>query len=149
MTDELAVWLHGDHVASIERDRRGPRLTYTDTALGRYQLGTPLLALSLPVAARTYPQGVVRSFLDGLLPEGEAKRAIARDVGEPANDTFGLIRALGRDCAGAATPVPSGSSGSNDTHVSKRLSLECLEFVSRLGWGQPALRPVRNRTCCA
>ncbi len=83
MANELAVWLYGDHVASIERDRRGSRLTYTDTALERYPLGTPLLTLSLPVAARTYPQGVVRSFLDGLLPEGAARRAIARDVGEP------------------------------------------------------------------
>jgi len=67
VADELAVWLYGDHVASIEHDRRGPRLTYTDTTLARYPLGTPLLTLPLPVAARTYPQGVVRSFLDGLL----------------------------------------------------------------------------------
>jgi serine/threonine-protein kinase HipA len=107
MADELAVWLYGDHVASIEKDRRGPRLAYTDTALARYPLGTPLLTLSLPVAARTYPQGVVRSFLDGLLPEGEAKRAIARDVGESVSDTYGLIRALGRDCAGAVVIQPA------------------------------------------
>ncbi len=108
MADELAVWLYGDHVASIEHDRRGPRLTYTGTALARYPLGTPLLTLPLPVAARTYPQGVVRSFLDGLLPEGEARRAIARDVGESADDTYGLIRALGRDCAGAIVIQPAG-----------------------------------------
>lgn len=63
MADKLAVWLYGDHVASIERDRRGPRLTYTDTALERYSLGTPLLTLALPVAERTYPQGVVRRGL--------------------------------------------------------------------------------------
>lgn len=107
MADKLAVWLYGDHVASIERDRRGPRLTYTDTALERYSLGTPLLTLALPVAERTYPQGVVRSFLDGLLPEGEARRAIARDVGESVSDTFGLIRSLGRDCAGAVVIQPA------------------------------------------
>ena len=107
MADELAVWLYGDHVATIDRDRRGPRLTYTATALRRYTLGTPLLTLSLPVAARRYPQGVVRSFLDGLLPEGEARKAIARDVGESASDTYGLIRALGRDCAGAVVIQPA------------------------------------------
>ncbi len=101
MADKLAVWLCGDHVASIEPDRRGPRLTYTETALRRYPLGTPLLALSLPVQTRTHPQGVVRSFLDGLLPEGEPRRVIARDFGVSASDTYGLIQALGRDCAGA------------------------------------------------
>jgi serine/threonine-protein kinase HipA len=99
--EELAVWLYGDNVASIDRDRRGPRLTYTPRAIDLYDLGTPLLSLVLPVAHRSYQQGVVGSFLDGLLPEGEARTNIARDVGESPSDTFGLIRALGRDCAGA------------------------------------------------
>ena len=43
-----------------------------------------------------------------LLPEGEARRAIARDVGESPSDTYGLIRALGRDCAGAIVIQPAG-----------------------------------------
>jgi serine/threonine-protein kinase HipA len=105
--DELAVWLYGDHVATIERHQRRPRLTYTQAALDRYALGTPLLSLSLPVRAERYPQGVVRAFLDGLLPEGEPRRAIARDGGIPPGDTYGLIRALGRDCAGALVIQPA------------------------------------------
>ena len=105
--DELAVWLYGDHVATIERHQGRPRLTYTQATLDRYALGTPLLSLSLPVRAERFPQGVVRAFLDGLLPEGEPRRAIARDLGVPAGDTFGLIRALGRDCAGAVVIQPS------------------------------------------
>jgi serine/threonine-protein kinase HipA len=107
VADELAVWLYGEQVATVARDRRGPRLTYSAAALERYELGTPLLALALPVAPRTYPQGVVRSYLDGLLPEGEARTIIARDVGESPSDTFGLIRALGRDCAGAIIIQPA------------------------------------------
>ena len=107
MADELAVWLYGDQVATIDRDRRGPRLTYTARAMEQYELGTPLLTLALPVAPRTYPPGVVRSYLDGLLPEGEARSSIARDVGESPDDTFGLIRALGRDCAGAVIIQPA------------------------------------------
>jgi serine/threonine-protein kinase HipA len=107
MADELAVWLYGDHVATIERDRNGPRLSYTDAALERYALGTPLLTLSLPVTERRYPPGVVQSFLDGLLPEGEPRKAIARGVGVPDGDTLGLIRALGRDCAGAVVIQPA------------------------------------------
>ncbi|MGH9055204.1 MAG: HipA N-terminal domain-containing protein [Acidimicrobiales bacterium] len=42
-----------------------------------------------------------------MLPEGEARRAIAREVGESASDTYGLIRALGRDCAGAVVIHPA------------------------------------------
>lgn len=107
MANELAVWLYGDCVARIDRERDRLRLRYTDTALERYPLGTPLLSLSLPVANRRYPQGVVRAFLDGLLPEGESRTAIARDVGVAPSDTYGLIRALGRDCAGAVVIQPA------------------------------------------
>ena len=44
---------------------------------------------------------MVRPFLDGLLPEGDARRSLAADLDLLASDTFELIRALGRDCAGA------------------------------------------------
>lgn len=44
MPDELAVWLYGDRVAIIERSRGRLRLRYTDEALDRYPLGTPLLS---------------------------------------------------------------------------------------------------------
>ena len=106
MADELAVWMYGKNVATIVRERGRPRLAYTQDALDNFQLGTPLLSLSLPLTNRQYPQGTVRPFLDGLLPEGEARRSIARDVGVGETDTFGLIRELGRDCAGAIIIQP-------------------------------------------
>ena len=107
MADELGVWLYGSCVAVIDRERDRPRLAYTEEALARYPLGTPLLSLSLPLANRRYTQGVVRPFLDGLLPEGESRTAIARDVAVSPADTYGLIRALGRDCAGAIVIQPA------------------------------------------
>jgi serine/threonine-protein kinase HipA len=107
MADELAVWLYGVRVAVIDRDRDRPRLAYTEEALSRYPLGTPLISLSLPVSARRYTQGIVRPFLDGLLPEGESRKSIARGVQVSERDTYGLIRALGRDCAGAIVIQPA------------------------------------------
>lgn len=106
MADELAVWLYGEPVAIVDRKRGRPRLSYTEEALGRHDLGTPLLSLSLPVGTQHYTQGVVRPFLDGLLPEGEPRKSIARDLGLRADDTYGLIEALGRDCAGAVVIQP-------------------------------------------
>jgi len=106
VADELAVWLYGSCVATIDSERRRPRLTYTDEARGLYSPGTPLLSLSLPVRAERFSQGVVRPFLDGLLPEGESRRIIARHVEVDAADTYGLIKALGRDCAGAIVIQP-------------------------------------------
>ncbi|MGZ5213261.1 MAG: HipA domain-containing protein [Actinomycetota bacterium] len=96
----------GSKVALVGQERGKLRLAYTKDALDRFPLGSPLLSLSLPLTSRRYPQGVVRAFLDGLLPEGDARRALAEDFDVLASDTFGLIRALGRDCAGALVIQP-------------------------------------------
>lgn len=101
MAEQLAVWLYGTRVALIDQERGRMRLTYTHDALVRYPLGVPLLSLSLPLSAERYAHGLVRPFLDGLLPEGEPRQVIANDLGLLREDTYGLIEALGRDCAGA------------------------------------------------
>jgi serine/threonine-protein kinase HipA len=108
VADGLAVWLDDLRVADIYQERRRLRLVYTEEAMQRYALGVPLLSLSLPLTGQRYPHGVVRAFLDGLLPEGDARQAIARDVGVERDDTYGLIRAIGRDCAGALVIQPTG-----------------------------------------
>jgi serine/threonine-protein kinase HipA len=129
MADELAVWLYGERVAIVDRKRGRPRLAYTEEALGRYDLGTPLLSLSLPVGVERYTQGVARPFLDGLLPEGEPRKSIARDLGLRADDTYGMIEALGRDCAGAVViqPLDDDPPPVPTTTTAERLSPEELE----------------------
>lgn len=109
MVDELEVWMHGIPVAAIIEDRGKPKLRYTDEALDRFELGTPLLSVSLPLRPEPYPQGVVRAFLDGLLPEGTTRRVIAWDQGVEESDTFALIGSLGRECAGAVVIQPTGT----------------------------------------
>lgn len=133
--EELAVWLYGDRVAIVSNRGGRPVLEYTAAARARYALGTPLLSLALPVADRRYPQGLVRSFLDGLLPEGESRRAIARDVGVRSDDTYGLIRELGRDCAGAViiTPADNPAPPAATTATAEPLSEAALaELVGNL-----------------
>ena len=107
MADELAIWLYGIRVASIAQERGRLRLIYTEEALERYPLGVPLLSLSLPLTPQRFTHGLVRPFLDGLLPEGEARQAAANDFNVLREDTYGLIRALGRDCAGALVIQPA------------------------------------------
>jgi serine/threonine-protein kinase HipA len=107
VADGLAVWLYGDRVAILDENRRRPRLVYTKEAISRYPLGTPLLSLTLPVRPERYTRGVVRPFLDGLLPEGQSRLAVAKDFDVLASDSYALIRAIGRDCAGAVVIQPA------------------------------------------
>ncbi len=109
MPAALAIWLYGHQVAAVEKQRNNRlRLSYTDYALDTYEGGTPLLSLALPLTDDRYPNGATRAFLDGLLPEGEPRRAIAEDLDLPSSDAFGLLAALGRDCAGALVVQSEG-----------------------------------------
>jgi serine/threonine-protein kinase HipA len=108
MADDLTVWLYGINTATITEVRNRLRLAYTGDALIEYALGTPVLSVALPLTDVHFAQGPTRAFLDGLLPEGESRRVIAEDFNLRATDTYGLIRALGRDCAGAIIVQPSG-----------------------------------------
>lgn len=108
MADELTVWLYGINTATITEVRNRLRLVYTGDALIEYALGTPVLSVALPLTDVHFTQGPTHAFLDGLLPEGESRRVIAEDFNLRATDTYGLIRALGRDCAGAIIVQPSG-----------------------------------------
>lgn len=108
MAAELAVWLHGQEVATITRasaDGRHIDLRYTKAALALAPRNTPLLSCSLPLRSRRLD---ATHFLAGLLPEGEALRAMA-DLAEVATvDTFGLLARFGRDVAGAVVITEPG-----------------------------------------
>jgi len=135
VADELAIWLYGVRVAVIDQQRDRLRLVYTKDALDQHPLGMPLLSFSLALRRERYMHGVVRPFLDGLLPEGEARQAVARKFGVGGDDTFGLIRALGRDCAGALViqPVDDASPPTSTTLTAERLNDdEIADLVANL-----------------
>ena len=104
----LSIWLYGHSVATLEEDpfRHRLRLLYTPNALDRFDAGTPLLSIRFPLTTETYPNAVVRAFVDGLLPEGDVRRLVAEELHLRADDTFELITALGRDSAGALVIQP-------------------------------------------
>lgn len=110
MAGGLSIWLDGTLVARVEQGRNGRlHLQYTDEARARFGLGTPLLSLDLPIVDQAFPHARTRAFLDGLLPEGDTRATIAAGFNLIAHDTFGLLRELGRDCAGALIVLPDES----------------------------------------
>lgn len=110
-SESLAVWFNDLRIAVVERERKGKlRLSYTDEAHDTFAGGTPLLSIDLPLTRDRYPNERTCAFLDGLLPEGAPRNAIAADFDLPASDVFGLIAALGKDCAGALVIQPDEQS---------------------------------------
>jgi serine/threonine-protein kinase HipA len=107
VVSELVVWMCGEAIGVLSGRRGALVFEYSQAALDG-GIGRPLLSVSMPTAARPYRGAVPHAFFDGLLPEGEARRIIAFDFGIDGQDVFGLLAALGRDCAGAVSLLPEG-----------------------------------------
>jgi serine/threonine-protein kinase HipA len=100
----LDVCLHGERIGTLARTADGGyELAYLPAVVARHGSGTVLLSHSLPVRAEPYSADTTRAYVEGLLPQGRARRRLAAAVGADANDGFALIEALGYDCPGAVT----------------------------------------------
>src|SRR3972149_720024 len=103
----LEVRLDGQALAALEGRGMGfVPLRFTNEALETYGPGARVLSISLPLTEHV-PAETATQFFRGLLPEGLALERGARHLRLSANDTFGLLRELGRVSAGAlviATP---------------------------------------------
>ena len=70
------------------------------------------LSLSLPLTGSRYTGEQAQPYFEGLLPEGEARDAIARRYGISRSSSVKLLEALGRDCAGDVSIISeSGADG--------------------------------------
>jgi len=160
----LGIWLDGVCIADLEQTRfPGIRCRYSEEALRKWPLNSPVISCSLPLEERPLD---ALAFCKGLLPEGQALQAMSAQAQIPTNDTFELLARFGRDVAGALilsedepSPANYGVERYSDnslagalfeleehplgTHDDSELSLAGLEDKLVLvkldggGWGRP------------
>jgi serine/threonine-protein kinase HipA len=100
----LDVCLAGEPIGTLER--RAPdryRFQFAPPVVERYGGGALILSLSLPVRAEPFTPSETKPFFEGLLPEGAVRETIARNLRLSVDNGFGLLQALGAECAGAVT----------------------------------------------
>ncbi|MDR2781678.1 MAG: type II toxin-antitoxin system HipA family toxin [Holosporaceae bacterium] len=61
------------------------------------------VSISLPLQQEIFSEQQCRPFFEGLLPEGEIRNEIARNLRVSVKNDFALLREIGGDCAGAIT----------------------------------------------
>ncbi|HET9591971.1 MAG TPA: type II toxin-antitoxin system HipA family toxin [Solirubrobacterales bacterium] len=64
------------------------------------------LSASLPLREERFKPSESAPFFEGLLPEGAVRATIAAKLGISEGNGFGLLAALGADCAGAVVVAP-------------------------------------------
>ncbi len=102
MTDVLNLWLHGEHLGTVQQPRTGrTRLRFSDDVVQQWGIGTRLLSYSLPMTNRRLDTEDVANFLDNLLPEGAVRAQFEQRYRLRPGDAFGLLTQIGVECAGA------------------------------------------------
>jgi serine/threonine-protein kinase HipA len=108
----LEVFLHDRKVGRLERlPQARMRFTYHPDWI---EVGGRPLSLSLPPRPAAYEGDECGPFFEGLLPEGDFLRAVARAFAVSADNPFSVLAEIGGECAGAVSvgPVEAGVPGS-------------------------------------
>jgi serine/threonine-protein kinase HipA len=104
--DGLDVYMHGAIAGILERRSQARlRFTYDEDWVAEAR---PPLSLSLPVRSQPFDHDECSPFFEGLLPEGDFLKAIARTLHVSATNPFQLLNELGGECAGAISVAPAG-----------------------------------------
>lgn len=103
---ELVALLDDQPVGVLAQAPSGAlTFTYLDAWRDRYDAYP--LSLSMPLGRTTHPDSVVRSFLEGLLPDNQAVlNEWGRRFGVSPRNPFSLLTHMGADCPGAVQFIP-------------------------------------------
>jgi serine/threonine-protein kinase HipA len=99
----LDVWLYGTRAATISDQGQEIRLHWSQDAYERWGQGGRVVSHLLPIDRPSVQPHYrrVHAFLAGLLPEGNIRERYAQAAGVASDDVFGMIRAYGKETAGA------------------------------------------------
>lgn len=104
---ELEVFLHDEAVGRLTRLPQA-KLRFVYHPAWVEARGRPL-SLSLPVRPEPYEHDECGPFFEGLLPEGDFLRAVARVFHVSAGNPFSVLAEIGGECAGAVGVAGVGS----------------------------------------
>ncbi len=142
---ELVVRLEGVDAGRLTQDPNG-RVAFAYDAGYRSSRSTTPLSLSMPKAGERFEHATVFPFLAGLLPDNDAVvERWGRLFGVRAANVFGLLAAVGEDCAGAVQFIrPDRLDAANDGDVEWLTEHDVGEMLRELRadpytWQQPGL----------
>jgi serine/threonine-protein kinase HipA len=110
VAERLVAWLYDTPVAVLTP---GPEfrihLEWSPEGVDRWGLGSLALSAGLPLGTLSGPRDMRGlDFFENILPEGPALARMATLAGVRPVDTYGILKAFGRDCAGAIMVLPDG-----------------------------------------
>ena len=106
MDRKLDVYLHQNLIGYLSIDSHGD-MAFSYTPIYAINKQNLALSQSLPLQAEAFDAKQCRPFFSGILPEAHLRASIARQLGISEKNDFSLLSAIGGECAGAVSLLPS------------------------------------------
>ncbi len=104
--DELHVFLNTTRIGTLSQD--GNALSFVYAPEYRNSPGAYSLSKNLPLGDTVFHDPEVENFFSNLLPDEHIRDTVARIFHISRDNTFGLLKEIGEDCAGAVSFYPAG-----------------------------------------
>ncbi|MBK8451691.1 MAG: HipA N-terminal domain-containing protein [Saprospiraceae bacterium] len=125
MDSILDVYLKNIHAGVLRQDDVG-QISFTYNEQYLEHKGAQALSHSLPLRKETFDFRECRAFFSGILPEGEIREIIARNLGISQRNDFSMLERIGGECAGAITFLPPSQKLISNDYEYRTLSTEEL-----------------------
>ena len=130
----LSVYLYKLPVGELHREETKLSFRYFDSYL-QLSKAVPLsrhLPLTTPGSSKTYYDADTRAFFENLLPEAGVRERVARSLGLSPENIFGLLQAIGGDCAGAVSVIAQNEEIKPSGGYKKIARAELVDQLARL-----------------
>nr|WP_321485591.1 type II toxin-antitoxin system HipA family toxin [uncultured Draconibacterium sp.] len=107
----LDVFLHGVFVGKLFSDSGELGFSYDSDYLKSEN--PQKLSASLPLNEDVFAPELVKPYFSGLLPDERLRVQLSKVLHVSENNIFGLLKAIGGECAGAVSVYPEGHSPKN------------------------------------
>lgn len=124
----LDVYLNENHVGELRQDGAG-QISFTYNEQYLENKGAQFLSHSLPLRKETFDFRECRAFFSGILPEGEIREIIARNLGISQKNDFSMLEWIGGECAGAITFMPLNQKLKSSDYDYRIISKEQLSNI--------------------
>jgi serine/threonine-protein kinase HipA len=141
LADWLTVYFETHRVGVLRRTDDGASFEYAAEWLTNPDGFA--ISLSLPRLPKIDPRSA-RAFFANLLPEASVRVALCRRLGISESNDFGLLEAIGGECAGALTILPEDTVPNDQDANYEPLSTEQLRDLAQAHEALPALDGRKN-----
>ncbi len=107
MVKTLDVYFHEKIVGQLIQDSHGD-VTFTYSSSWLDDPDAIRISCSLPLQKEIFTRKQCHAFFEGILPEENQRKIIARNLGISANNDFSMLEKIGGECAGALSFMPAG-----------------------------------------